>query len=464
MHVDEHTQQGLRGIAIKRRGILAAAGAVVAGIVAKQGSQPIAAVNGGMDGGPLVLGANDIFGASPLGRNTAANPTQLTNTSGTVTASPTSFFHRGAGLIVTASDGAEGIMGFANGPFGVGVWGVSNRGRAVYGELTGSGAGDGGKAVSGDALGNTNAYGVHGAASSASSTGVYGLGSQGIGVQGESTSGIGVQGTISSPSSTASTIAVQGLVSGSGAGTYAVQGFNQSSGPGGYGVQGLSLRSHGVYGEAGSDQGSGALVGVTRANTGVAFQAVALAPATFAGYFQGNVSVFGSLGVTGGKFAVVKSADGTYRAMHAVEAPDAWFEDMGTAQLVNGAATVTLDPLFAEHVRTEAYHVFLTAEADSNGLYVAERTGRGFTVKEQRGGSTSMTFSWRLVAKRADVKGERLPVWELPPAPKYPLRQRRRAGGRRGRPNRRARRRCSPCRPSARRSPWDRHRGARLVA
>jgi hypothetical protein len=200
-----------------------------------------------------------------------------------------------------------------------------------------------------------------------------------------------------------------------------VQGFNKSSGPGGYGVQGLSLRSHGVYGEAGSDQGSGALVGVTNVATGVAFQARANPPAVAAGFFVGNVSVFGSLGVTGGKFAVVKSADGKYHAMHAVEAPEAWFEDVGKAKLVNGRADVRIDSQFAQHVDTGNYHVFLTSyDPACRGLGVVTQRGDGFVVQELNGGTSNGMFSWKVQAKRADLKDERLPVWELPPGADLP--------------------------------------------
>jgi hypothetical protein len=357
---------------MKRRGILAAAAALVAGIMAKYAAQPVAATAGNSEGGALVIGANDIFGALPRSKNTATNPTQLTNTSGTVTASPTSFFHQGAGLIVAASDGAEGIMGFANGPFGVGVWGVSNRGRAVYGELTGSGAADGGKAVVGDALGNTNAYGVYGTASSASSIGVYGQGGQGIGVHGESTSGNGVHGR--------------------------------------------SVHLFGGWFDSGSDQGSGGVIGVARAAGTIGVQGFAVAPATYAGYFTGDLVVKGSFGVTGTKFAVVKGADGKHRGMYAVESPECWFEDVGTARLTSGRAEVKLDPLFAQHVHAEEYHVFLTPYGAVGALRVAARRGDGFTV-EEIGGSSSGTFSWKVQGRRNDISGERLPVWELPPAP-----------------------------------------------
>src|SRR3954447_8630205 len=104
---DASIHQG--GKAFKRRGILAAAGVSVAGVITRHAAQSVAAVSGGGDGAALVNGANDLFGTPTHTKNTAANPTQLTNTFGTVTASPNSFFHQGAGLIVTACDGAEGI-------------------------------------------------------------------------------------------------------------------------------------------------------------------------------------------------------------------------------------------------------------------------------------------------------------------------------------------------------------------
>src|SRR5689334_8964572 len=50
--------------AIKRRGILAAAGAVVAGIVAKRASEPVAASGGLGADGYLILGSNDDSGNS----------------------------------------------------------------------------------------------------------------------------------------------------------------------------------------------------------------------------------------------------------------------------------------------------------------------------------------------------------------------------------------------------------------
>jgi hypothetical protein len=150
----------------------------------------------------------------------------------------------------------------------------------------------------------------------------------------------------------------------------------------------------------------------------------AFAPATDAGYFTGNVSVFGNPGVSGVKFAVVKGSDNKYRGMYAVESPECWFEDFGESTIVNGKADVKLDPLFTQHIHTDTYHVFLTSHDEEHGLAVKVRAGQGFTVaaspstdaatKGKKATDLAGTFSWRVVAKRNDIKGERLPVWAMP--------------------------------------------------
>src|SRR5882724_10912560 len=65
------THEGASKI-LKRRGILAAAGAVVAGIVAKQAAQPVEAISGGGDQGPLILGSNPWYIAGSAAANTPA--------------------------------------------------------------------------------------------------------------------------------------------------------------------------------------------------------------------------------------------------------------------------------------------------------------------------------------------------------------------------------------------------------
>jgi hypothetical protein len=100
-----------------------------------------------------------------------------------------------------------------------------------------------------------------------------------------------------------------------------------------------------------------------------------------------------------------------------MESPQSWFEDFGTGTLAHGTATVELDPDFAALVHTDGYHVFLTPTGDSKGLYVSSRTATGFTVREQQGGTSSLAFDYRVVAKRKDVAAPRLAKVELPAAP-----------------------------------------------
>jgi hypothetical protein len=207
-------------------------------------------------------------------------------------------------------------------------------------------------------------------------------------------------------------------ISGSGSG---VQG-QSTSGNGVYGTTGTGFA--GVFGLAGTRQGTAGVAGVTTTAGTIGFAGAAFAPATDAGYFTGNVSVFGSFAVSGGKFAVVKGGDGQYRGMYAVESPECWFEDFGTGTLAGGTATVKLEPLFAQHVHTDDYHVFLTPHDEEHHLAVKVRAGQGFTVaasasaeavaKGKKASDLSGTFSYRVVAKRNDIKGERLPVWEMP--------------------------------------------------
>jgi hypothetical protein len=137
----------------------------------------------------------------------------------------------------------------------------------------------------------------------------------------------------------------------------------------------------------------------------------------WAGLFQGNVYISGSLVVGGSypKSAAVPHPDGTHRLVYCIESPENWFEDVGQAALTGGKATISLDPDFAATVLTANYHVFLTPYGDSNGLYVTNKSATGFVVREQHGGTSSLAFSWKVMAKRKDVTGERLARIEPPP-------------------------------------------------
>jgi hypothetical protein len=134
----------------------------------------------------------------------------------------------------------------------------------------------------------------------------------------------------------------------------------------------------------------------------------------WAGFFVGPVGIYGGLAVTGYKSAAVPHPDGSHRLLYSIESPESWFEDFGEARLVKGKADVKLEKEFAKVVSTDSYHVFLTPCGDSKGLYVATRNSRGFTVKEQEGGKSTVNFSYRIVARRKDIETARLAKIKLP--------------------------------------------------
>jgi hypothetical protein len=95
-------------------------------------------------------------------------------------------------------------------------------------------------------------------------------------------------------------------------------------------------------------------------------------------------------------------------------------EDVGEGQLVNGKAHVRLDPAFANVVDLNApYAVFVSPEGPSRGLYVTQKDRTGFTVTENPGGSATISFSYRIVAKPYGVTAARLPVTDDSRSPRH---------------------------------------------
>jgi hypothetical protein len=142
-------------------------------------------------------------------------------------------------------------------------------------------------------------------------------------------------------------------------------------------------------------------------------------PAGFAGWFTGNLRVQGQI-FADVKDAVVPFPDGSKRVLHCMESPEHWFEDFGSARLKRGRATVKLDADFAKVVTLDGYRVFLTPEGDCKGLYVRSKCGASFEVRELQSGTSSVTFSYRIVAKRKDIKRHArfakidMPVFPMP--------------------------------------------------
>jgi hypothetical protein len=91
-------------------------------------------------------------------------------------------------------------------------------------------------------------------------------------------------------------------------------------------------------------------------------------------------------------------------------------DDFGEAQLVGGHAYVKMSADFANVVDQHAnYLVFITPEGDSRGLYVTDKTRTGFIVRENQGGTSTLAFSYRIVAKPFGVDKPRLPMESVGP-------------------------------------------------
>jgi hypothetical protein len=84
-------------------------------------------------------------------------------------------------------------------------------------------------------------------------------------------------------------------------------------------------------------------------------------------------------------------------------------EDNGTGQLVNGQATVRLDDAFAQTIDARsAYHVMLTPDGDTRGLYIASKTPGYFVVREVQGGHGTLAFDYHIYAPALGSAGTRM--------------------------------------------------------
>ena len=102
---------------------------------------------------------------------------------------------------------------------------------------------------------------------------------------------------------------------------------------------------------------------------------------------------------------LVNDNEGNKRVLFAPEAPEILFEDYGTGKLVNGKATITLDPILSKSIFVSdkfPLKVFIQLEGDCNGVFVTNKSQTGFTVIELNNGNSNVPFSWHIVANRAD--------------------------------------------------------------
>lgn len=202
---------------------------------------------------------------------------------------------------------------------------------------------------------------------------------------------------------------VAGNVSSTGAGfggAVGVHGDSSFSGYLGVGVAGTADDGIAGYFINNSSQGDTPVV-IYAGNSA----STALLQATNLGTSQGcTIESTGTISCTGSKSAVVPVDGGARKvALYAIEGPENWFEDLGGAQLVDGAAVVHLESTFAQTINTDVdYRVFLTPNGDCKGLYVTNKTANSFEVRELAGGISDISFDYRIIAKRRGYENVRL--------------------------------------------------------
>jgi len=343
---------------------------------AASGTGTVTSVGLGAPGSDFTVSGSPVTASGTLGLNWNVAPTSTDTANAIVKRDGSGSFAANtvsASLInavdVTVSDstvGAATIQGYANATTGSswGVYGVTNSNAS-------------------------NAYGVVGYATSSSGTpkGVYGVatGATAVGVFGQ-------HGSLSSSGSSFAGLA--------GFGTWGDGGTAGSPG-----VLGTADDSYGGYFVNNS---------LTKESVGALNLNVSGFPFAAYGGVGGNlgcnIDSAGSLNCTGAKHAVVPIDGGARKvALSAIESPKNWFEDFGSAQLASGSIVVALDPDFTQTVNTGVeYHVFLTANGDCKGLYISNRTPVSFEVHELGGGSSSVPFSYRIVALRRNYENVRL--------------------------------------------------------
>lgn len=256
--------------------------------------------------------------------------------------------------LLSVLPGSNGVIGFqvdSNSDWSGAIRGAGYA-YGVWGESSASGS----SGVVGTALAN-NSFGVEGMASDDSSVAVYGKNTlsgkgrtSGVGVHGESDAGPGVQGI--SNNILAESIGVIG-------------------GGGNNGVYGWTWSGTGVVGQTFNDD-----------------------PNSYGVFSWGNLGYVGQL-----NHFVPYSAN-KYQTLHLVGSPEAWLEDFGRAKLSKGRAKVAIPKDLTSLIHTKAYHVFITPEGACNGLYVWNLNGQGFEVRELGGGTSNVSFSFRIVARR----------------------------------------------------------------
>jgi hypothetical protein len=319
------------------------------------------------------------------------------------------------GITLTTCSSSSPCKSFTNNGSGPGAQGKSTNGIGLKGIATGTG-----EAVLGVSNSNKAIDGQ-----SVTGTGVNGFSSSGNGVAAGSTNtdaisalsfgGSGVYATADGAN------AFNGIIATSSGAGYGVLGISYTANPGIYALAGTgdglyASAATGVGGEAAvvGNNSSGNGADITGTYIGIISRTPQGTGFPFVSTDSGNNNLFytdsaGDVFYHGGLFSFARTRGGNNATTYETKAAIPSIDDWGSAQLVNGATTVRLDPTFAQTLDSrQAYQVMLTPDADTRGLYVAQKTPTSFVVREVQGGRGSFAFDYHVYAVPLGHAGQRM--------------------------------------------------------
>lgn len=287
-------------------------------------------------------------------------------------------------------EGADPLYAFKvrNSGTGDGVVGVASAGgkSGVYGNNTGNGYGVFGRSVGGPGISgiSSNSDGVEGVASASNKSGLYGYNSgSGYGIFGRSTGGFGMGIDGAGDSNGYDTIGDLALA----------------------GTRG-EIFAFGSYLNLYSNWNINFSLDDDNNDSNACFRIWNGADVTTHQFCE-----------DGSKSAVIQTNDHGQRAVYAIESSEVWLEDIGSASLINGEATLQVEPIFAQIVNMSDYHIFMTPICqEPMVMFVSSKTEKEFTVQGVTldGRPSDCAFDYRITAKRLGLEDYRLePVMTL---------------------------------------------------
>ncbi|MDY0343570.1 MAG: hypothetical protein RBR28_08350 [Lentimicrobium sp.] len=118
----------------------------------------------------------------------------------------------------------------------------------------------------------------------------------------------------------------------------------------------------------------------------------------------GNYALFANGDVYKNKLDIhlQENAGGTNTVMYTNVSTEVTIQTSGVATLSNGKVDIAFDPSFTAVASAESpIIVTVTPIGNSNGVYLSEVSGKGFTVVENNAGKSSITVNYIAIAKRA---------------------------------------------------------------